>query len=215
MRWSHYSVEGGGLAILDQGLSGRELNGRTPVIYLLNASDKYYGYPNSWLSGKGEHRLRYAVVAHDGDWKTARIPQMAWEYNSPPVAIHGAAGHARSFLETSDNVIVESMRRDGGFLEVRLAECLGYGGTAQLRLHLPHGEAAITNLVGADAKPLSGGPAYEFPVRPQQIVTLRFRTAEAVPVVGPLPAWDALVPPSKRAALHQYSTEKGDPPRGN
>lgn len=215
VRWSHYSVEGGGLAILDQGLSGRELNGRTPVIYLLNASDKYYGYPNSWLSGQGEHTLRYAVVAHDGDWRAARIPQMAWEYNSPPVAVHAAAGDARSFLETSDNVIVESMRRDRGFLEVRLAECLGYSGTAQVRLHLPHEEAAITNLVGADAKPLGGGPAYEFAVRPQQIVTLRFRTAEAVPAAGPLLEWDALVPLSKRAALHHYSSEKGLPPRGN
>ena len=44
VRWSHYSLAGGGgVAILDRGLTGRELNERTPIIYLLNATDKYYG----------------------------------------------------------------------------------------------------------------------------------------------------------------------------
>ena len=84
--WTHYTLAGGGgVAILDQGLSGRELNGRTPIIYLLNATDKYYGWPNPWLSGKGKNVLAYALVAHEETWDQARIPQMAWEYNSPPI----------------------------------------------------------------------------------------------------------------------------------
>ena len=48
VRWIDYSLAGGGgVAILDRGLTGRELNERTPIIYLLNAVDKYYGYPNA------------------------------------------------------------------------------------------------------------------------------------------------------------------------
>jgi len=44
-----------------------------------------------------------------------RIPQAAWEDNSAPVQMDARAGvAARSYLETSDNVIVESMRREGG-----------------------------------------------------------------------------------------------------
>ena len=59
--WIHYTLAGGGgVAILDRGLSGRELNDRTPIIYLLNATDKYYGWPNPWLSGKGKNVLAYA-----------------------------------------------------------------------------------------------------------------------------------------------------------
>jgi alpha-mannosidase len=214
VRWSHYSfASGGGFAILDRGLSGRELTSRTPIIFLLNASSKYYGYPNSWLSGDGRHELEYAVVAHEAPWDEARIPQMAWEYNSPPYAVACAMSQPTSFLQSSDNVIVESMRRDGEFVEVRLVECLGRQGAAYVTLHLPHMRAFLTDMTGRNAKPLAGGPRYEFRVRPQQIVTIRFRTPP-IPRPKPLLAWDALAPPNKRAALHRYSTEKGHPPRG-
>jgi alpha-mannosidase len=215
VRWSHYTLAGGGgFALFDRGLSGRELTGRTPALFLLNASDKYYGYPNAWLSGKGEHRLEYALVAHAGGWEASRAPRMAWEYNSPPYAVPGGNGKAASFLQTSDNVIVEAMRREGGFIEVRLAESLGRAGTAHLTLALPHRSASRTNLAGGEAKGLAGGPRYEFAVRAQEIVTLRFRTDGSVAVPKALLAWDELAPPAKRPALRRYSSEKGHPPRG-
>lgn len=214
VRWSHYAVEGGGFAIFDRGLSGRELTGRTPVIFLLNTTDTYYGYPSPWLSGAGRHELEYAVVAHDGDWAEARIQQMAWEYNSPPYAAAAAAAKALSFVQSSANVIVEAMRRDGEFIEIRLVECIGRAGMAEIVVNLPHKEAALTNMVGADSKPLAGGPRYEFPVRPQQIVTVRLRAGSRVSDPKPLLEWDPLVPPAKRPMLHKYSSEKGHPPRG-
>jgi len=215
VRWSHYKLRGGGgFAILDRGLSGRELTGRTPVIFLLNTTNKYYGYPNPWLSGEGRHVLEYAIVAHDGEWEAAGIPQMAWEYNCPPYVVEGAGAKPVSFLETSGNVIVEAMRRDREYLEVRLAECFGQAGTAHVTMALPHHGAALTNLTGAEPKPLAGGPRYEFPVRAQQIVTLRFRTDGNVPAPKPLLDWEPLAPPAKRAMLKEYSSEKGHPPRG-
>ncbi len=218
VRWSHYQLaNGSGVALLDRGLSGRELTGRTPVIFLLNTSEKYRGYPNPWLSGKGKHRLSYALVAHDAPWAQARIPQMAWEFNCPPIAAPGSAPMEDvSFAQTSDNVIVEAMRREGGFLEIRLAECLGVAGHARVTLDLPHESAAITDLTGGGANALGGGPAYEFPIRPQQIVTLRFKTREPVAGVEPLLKWDALVPPHKLEALRHYLPDvKGHPPAGN
>jgi alpha-mannosidase len=216
VRWSHYALENGaGFAILDRGLSGREITGRTPLVFLLNATDKYYGYPNAWLSGQGRHLLEYAIVAHDGDWRNARIPHIAWEYNAPPIETPAAGPKpAESWLTTSDNVIVESMRREGKELELRLVECLGLGGPARVELNLPHTGAFLTDMMGTRRKPLSGGPAYEFPVRPQQIVTLRFGVSSEVPAPKPLLAWDPLVPESKRAALNRYSLEKGHPPKG-
>jgi hypothetical protein len=69
-------------------------------------------------------------------------------------------------------------------------------------------------MAGDHPQPLSGGPRYQFPVRPQQILTLRCRTATSVPTPPPLLDWDPLVPPAKRPALHKYSSEKGLPPRG-
>lgn len=217
VRWSHYTQEGGGVALLDRGLSGRELTAQTPLIFLYNATAKYYGYPNSWLSGDGEHQFEYALVAHEGEWQQARVPHMAWEYSCPPMVVseHAAALASKPLLTTSNNVIVEAMRRTGSDIEVRLAECLGHAGTAEVTLTLPHKGAALTDLTGANPKPVKGGPHYKFPVRPQQIVTLRFKAASSVADPKPLTEWDPLVPEHKRAALREYSNEKGHPPRGN
>jgi hypothetical protein len=116
---------------------------------------------------------------------------------------------------------------------LRLAECLGRAGTAQVTLRLPHLDAALTDMLGGNRQPLPEGAApsapsvkratterrppdgktYSFPIRPQQIVTMRFKTAEAVPTVKPLTEWDELVPEKKRAALRHYLPDvKGHPP---
>jgi hypothetical protein len=98
---------------------------------------------------------------------------------------------------------------------MRLVECLGAAGAAEVTLNLPHESAVMTDLVGGRAQKLEGGPAYKIPVRPQQIVTLRFRTASPVAEIKPLTKWDELVPAKKLAALNQYLPDvKGHPPRG-
>jgi hypothetical protein len=217
VRWSDYATPGkGGIALLDRGLSGREINGNTAVIYLFNAVDKYHGYPNSFLSGKGFHRFEYALLAHEADWAGARVPHTAWEYNCPPVAVPGCApGEGKSFLETSRNIIVEAMRRDGPDIELRAVEVLGVAGTAEITVNLPHASAVRTDLVGAHAEKLEGSGVYKFPVRPQQIITLRLRTKSPVPEVEPLRQWDELVPAGKQGALHEYLPDKkGHPPKG-
>jgi alpha-mannosidase len=218
VRWSDYAFsDGGGIAILDRGLSGREINDKTPVIYLYNATDKYYGYPNSWLSGKGKHKLEYALVPHEEDWNSARIPQMAWEYNCPVIVTTScSAKPSKSFVQTSDNIIVEVIRREGSDIELRLAECMGKAGTAQITVDLPHVSASLTDMLGNNPQPLTGNKNYSFPVRPQQIITMRFRTKSAIEPVVPLIAWDELVPVAKREALNIYLKEKkGHPPKGN
>jgi alpha-mannosidase len=212
VRWSHYELAaGGGMALFDRGCSGREINGRVPIIYLYNATDKYYGYPNAWLSGKGRHVLQYALVFHAEEWKAARIPHIAWEYNVQPISIpRRTVNSSPSFLTASGNVIVEAVRREGDQIEVRLVECLGLPGTAEVDLRLPHQSAALTDLAGRNAKPLQGKP-YRFDVKPQQIVTLHFKTASALPAPEPIMKWDAFVPSGKLAELHAYSDETRTP----
>jgi alpha-mannosidase len=217
VRWSHYALAGGGgLAILDRGLSGREITGRTPLIFLLNATDTYYGYPNRWLSGRGRHHLEYALVAHGSDWAEANIPRLAWEYNHPPY-LFSNFGRAKeeSLLSTSENVIVEAVRREGSEIELRLAEALGRQGEAEIQLHLPHLGARMTDLTGQTLSELKPPARYRFPVRPQQIITLRFRTEASVADIVPLTDWNPLVPEPKRVALNTRIDKKGHPPRGD
>jgi alpha-mannosidase len=217
VRWMDFELAGGGgIALLDRGLTGRELNRNTPVIYLLNAEDRYHNFDNSWTTGKGRHVLNYALVPHATPWAQARIPHLAWEYNQPPVLFAQAADRPfESFLETSDNIIVEALRREQNHIELRFAECLGLPGTATVKLALPHGPAHLTDLMGNRKSTLTGADAYAIPVLPQQIVTLHFETAHALPVPEPITAWDEFVPKNKLAALHAYDPNvKGHPPFG-
>jgi hypothetical protein len=132
------------------------------------------------------------------------------------VLLTGVAGtHSHSFVETSDNVVIESLRREGKQIEMRMVECLGVAGAAELRLSLPHRQAFLTDLLGGNPKPLKGGPRYSFPIRPQQIVTIRFTTDSDAGVTRLLTSWDHLVPENKRAMLNEYSSEKGHPPLGD
>ncbi|MBM4093446.1 MAG: hypothetical protein FJ276_29155 [Planctomycetes bacterium] len=210
VRWSHYQMASAGVALLDQGLTGREITDNTPIIHLYHANDTYRGHANSWLSGTGRHVLRYAFVPHTGDFTTVRIAKAAWDYNNPTDL---PAIKTEEFLKTSDNIIVEALRRETGEIELRLVECLGRAGTAQVTLRLPHLDAALTDMLGGNRQLLPGGPGYQFPIRPQQIVTMRFKTATVVPDVKPLTEWDELVPEQKRETLRRYQPDvKGHPP---
>jgi len=99
--------------------------------------------------------------------------------------------------------------REGNFLR-RLRQL-----AQDLRISQPRSCPRSTDMLGGRRQPLRGGPTYTFPVRPQQIVTLRFKTADAVSAVEPLLEWDELVPEHKREALRRYLPDvKGHPPAG-
>jgi alpha-mannosidase len=218
VRWSAYATaDGGGVALLDRGLSGREVNGREASIYLFNAEDKYQGYDNPWMTGKGKHLLEYALLPYESAWEAARVPQAAWEYNLAPVMLDGRVGIAsQSYLETSGNVIVESLRRQGNHIILRFAEAFGIAGEVRVKLLLPHHSAAITDLVGNLVTGLPTGAEYRFAIQPQQIVTMYFRTESAVEEETPVTAWDKFVPQEKLRALHAYSPDViGHPPVGS
>jgi hypothetical protein len=109
---------------------------------------------------------------------------------------------------------VEAIRRVGRQIEVRLSEWSGVAGTGEVTLHLPHNSAQLTNLMGEQGVALAGGPTYRFPVRPQQIVTLRFDTNSGVNEPAPILSWKSLVPDAKQKALKVRLQAKGHPPRG-
>jgi len=162
-------------------------------------------------------------MAHEADWKDARIPQVAFEYNCPPLVVNGVAKAASAaFVETSGNLVVEAVRREGKYIELRMVECLGLPGDAEVTVSLSHDQALLTDLVGGRPFAVSAlvGPdmhkSYRFPVRPQQIVTMRLTTFQPVPEIQPLLKWDELVPPQKLEALKKrIRGRKGHPPLGS
>jgi hypothetical protein len=123
---------------------------------------------------------------------------------------------AQSFVETSDNVIVEAVRREGNHIELRLVESRGLPGTATIKVLFPHQNAMLTDLVGRRLSDVRPAATYRFPVRAQQIVTMHLETSTSVPIPPPTSSWDSFVPAEKLAALHAYDPKlKGHPPFGN
>jgi alpha-mannosidase len=219
VRWSDYALAGGGgVALLDRGLTCHELNGSTVTLALVNAQDFYRGLDNVMLTGQGVRTLEYALVPHTGDWREVAIPRRAWEFNTPVIKAEGRRA-AASLLEgpmvtTSDNLIVEAVRRIEGDIEVRAAEWSGRPGEASVTVRLPHSDARLTNLMGEGSVQKLAGTAgtYRFPVRPQQIVTLRFRaTGAPVPRAVAIRDWAPLVPRFKRAPLEVREPVSGYP----
>ena len=67
----------------------------------------------------------------------------AWEYSQPPImTVEAGGGDEIPILETSDNIVVEALRREGDHIELRFAEVLGIPGPATVKLNLPHSGVA-------------------------------------------------------------------------
>jgi alpha-mannosidase len=218
VRWNDHSMsDDAGLAIFDRGLCGRELDGQLAMVYLLNAEDNYHGFPNPWLTGTGRHLCAYSILPREQAWHAARIPQSAWEYNQSIIPLGASlASGSRSFLEISDNVIVEAVRREQTHIELRMVEAVGIEGEATVRLFLPHLAATLVDFTGKKLASLPVASSYKVSLRPQQIVTMHFEVATDVGAPEVITAWDRFVPPHKLAALHRYEPGlKGHPPFGD
>lgn len=216
IRWSDYTLQaGGGAALLDRGLPARELIGNTPILLLHNVCDTYYNRKVTCMNHIGSQTYEYALLIHEQPWDQADVPQWAWEYNCSVLDMVGrAVSTAEPLLETSDNLIVQALRRDGTEIELRMAECLGEKAKARLKVNLPHKRAVLTNLLGRKRRLLDGHGEYNFDVRPQQIVTVRLTTNTAVPPVQALPTFDSLIPPAKRKYMRNSRNPQllGHPP---
>jgi len=207
IRWSDYEyVDGGGFALLDRGVPAREFVDNKAIILLNHATgDKYYYKDATVMADKRQQTYSYAIIAHDQTWDQVNIPRDAWEYNSKVVTYHGGLiQEAMSFVQTSDNLIVEALRRTDGEIEIRMVECKGKSGQAQIQIDLEHTKAEITNLLGKERQILKGGPNYTFDIRPQQIVTLRLKAKDSVKPVEALRSFETLIPPVKREYMKQF-----------
>jgi alpha-mannosidase len=214
IRWSSYDLQQGGtLALLDRGTPGREVQGNIVSIQLLNAHEAYRGYPNPSLSGRPTHRFAYAMLVGEDGWPALDVPRRAWEFNAAPWVrpSHLPADTQRSWLETSANVIVESVRREGDQLEVRFVDWTGQGGDAEVRVNAPHRSAARTDLLGERPQPLPVAATYRLPMAPQEIVTLRLQVESTVEAVPPDLDYRRLAPPAKRASFDIRHDRRGEP----
>jgi alpha-mannosidase len=198
--WIDASRDGWGVSLVNDSKYGYDVRGDTLRLTLLKAAT----WPDP-AADQGTHRFRYALVVHEGDWRSGDTEEASLELNRPltavPVDAHEGEGRERAFLsvgcvspghDTGEGVSgggswearacgVElgslKVAEEGTDLVVRLVE--RHGGATSARLELPWPfEWQETDLLERPTSgwtAAAGGTEAELALAPWEIRTFRIR----------------------------------------
>jgi alpha-mannosidase len=171
-RWADLSEPGYGVALLNDCKYGYDIRGNVMRLSLLRGP----GYPDP-EADRGVHRFRYALFPHQGDLRfEGHVVEEAEAFNLAMAIVPGQAGGCIVSLDR-EGVSVEAVKwadRANGVI-VRLCEVWGRRGRVTVRLGVPFTSVARTDLLERDMQALlHQGDAVQVPLRPFELVTLRF-----------------------------------------
>lgn len=175
--------QGHGLALINTGTPGAEVNGGTIWTTLLRAPTSEYAgmVPDDTSSQHGDHVFRFAIVPYAGTWYQAGVIQEAQEVNTPLITVtrRGTPVHflRHSFVNLSPKTVVLSTIKnteDGsGELVVRFYETIGQQCIASLFVSGAR-KAWLSNLQEEKRETVACSDGHiEIPMRPFEIKTLR------------------------------------------
>jgi alpha-mannosidase len=182
--WTDFGSSDGGLAILNQGTGGHQINDTETRLILLRSVTNYQGYHTPEASENGDHVFEYSLYPHSGGWSESGVMEQAHSFNSPlrviPTDAHrGSLPVERSFLSIqSGHFEITALKKaeDGDDLILRGHETHGKAGRVRLHVDLPVQRVWLSNLLEQP------GPAsavrqgdIEFDCHPFEFVTLRMR----------------------------------------
>ncbi len=181
--WSEWGTSSNGVALLNRGLPACNLSGGQLSLTLFRSLSKgaLGDVPSETGLDRRKHRFEYALYVHNGSWQAAQVPQAGWAFNSPilllTTGIHrGSLPVAKSFLQTSDQVILTSMSKEQGKILIRFLETLGVDRPLEIQGEMLSifKRAIPVNFLGDEL----GRPVeikvnkLEIPLRPRKIMTL-------------------------------------------
>jgi alpha-mannosidase len=199
--WMDYSDEGKGIALLNRGLPGNNVDDNVLLLSLLKCTALKEGYgegggfSRSTKTTDGyeigvSHSFDYALVPHQGDWREAKLYRRGLEFNRPLIAVKAGKRAGRLpkrlalFAVSAESVVVSAVRATPQGVVVRVYEAEGQAESGvTLRSAVPIEKACETNLIENEAKevPLApDGISLTFDIGPFEIKTFRL-------VHGPLP----------------------------
>lgn len=134
-KFADLSEHGFGVALLSESKYGFSTHDNLMRLSLLRSPK----HPDP-QADMGEHRFAYALLPHKGNWRDAGVVAEAHRFNVPLLLGQGQATR-RSFVSTDDpNLVIDTVKKaeDSGAIIVRLYECHGARGSAQIKLDFPH-----------------------------------------------------------------------------
>jgi len=143
-RWADLSEPGFGTALFTDSKYGYACHGHVLRLSLLRGPED----PDP-LADQGGHRFRYAFYPHEGDLVQGRVVRSAHEFNQPLIVVPGELPAASFMSVDSPHLVIDTLKQaaDSKDVVVRMYECHGAHGTAELRTSLPVKSAQVTNLL--------------------------------------------------------------------
>jgi alpha-mannosidase len=192
--WMDYSDARKGVAVLNRGLPGNNVDGDVLLLSLLKCTALKEGYGEVGGFSKSTkttdgyekgvtYRFDYALAPHAGDWREAKLYRRGMEFNRPllPIKTGKHPGRLPQRLSlwsvSAENVVVSAVRAtpQGIVLRVYEAEGRAVRGVT-LRSAFALTGAVETNLIEKEPRPLAGGPdgkSLSFDIAPFAIKTFR------------------------------------------
>lgn len=155
-KWCDMAEQGGGVALINEGKYGVSALGATMALSLLRATIR----PDP-TSDMGTHDFCYMIYPHGGDAVSARVNELAFEYNIP-LRRADISGSLPDFSPLWLQAV--KLSENGKYIVVRLSEQNGARGTLKIPC-----EAAILNLLEDET-----GRAEEVNYSPFELITLGF-----------------------------------------
>lgn len=132
-KWVDLSEGDQGVALINDGKYGHDINGNVMRLTLLRAPKA----PDP-ICDMGRHRFSYSLLPHYGPYNYAGIVQAAYAFNSPMRSARlesavGESGALPPLVSCDDrNIVIESVKKaeDSGDLIVRVYECHNSRGRA-------------------------------------------------------------------------------------
>ena len=151
-RWADLSEPGRGLALLTDCKYGFSVHRGILNLSLLRAPT----YPDENCD-KGSHQFSYAVVPHQGDWRTGGVLPEAITFNQPLLWVNRQeTDSGRSFFDVEGELVLDTVKlaEAGSGVVLRLYEPYGKQGSATLKTRLPFASASRSNVMEDELSPM-------------------------------------------------------------
>ncbi len=173
-KWADVSEDGFGVSLLNDCKYGHSADEHSLALTLLRCAVD----PNP-EADKEVHRFTYSLYPHEGGWRDAGTPSMAYRLNEPVKSVRGDASFEPFAAVNAPNVMIEAVKdaEDGDGFILRAYECYGRRTKALLTLDAPVADAKRVNILEETVGEAAfSGRVVEMHLRPYEIATLRVHT---------------------------------------
>nr|MDQ2732558.1 glycosyl hydrolase-related protein [Armatimonadota bacterium] len=172
-KWADLSEHGFGVSLLSESKYGFSTFGSAMRISLLRSPKE----PDP-EADMGDHQFSYAILPHADGWREAGIVAEGYRFNQPFLWTEGRVLPQSFAAVDSPNLVLDTIKKaeDDDALVLRLYECHGARGTAQVKCSFPVQSATFCNLLEEEGEAAEVQEAsITIPYGPYQIVSVKVR----------------------------------------